>query len=64
MVDIPIFTSSAEDDAMRVKRMMKESKPAETVCPCVNCEKRGVFACTGGCSWLLEESTTGLVKVF
>ena len=55
MVDFPFFISSAEDDTVRIKRMIRETKAPHTTCPLCNCEKRGVFVCEDGCSWVLDE---------
>ena len=55
MVEFPFFTSSSEDEALRVKRMIRETVAADTNCPLTNCEKRGVSACKEGCSWVLDE---------
>ncbi len=68
MVEFPFFNSSAEDEALRVealrvKRMIRETVAADTNCPLINCEKRGVSACKEGCSWVLDEEQIYLGKV-
>ena len=63
MVEFPFFTSSSEDEALRVKRMIRETVAADTNCPLINCEKRGVSACKEGCSWVLDEEQIYLGKV-